>query len=38
MIEKLKEWVNSIRWKYFTNLKAGYVQQAVINKKIGDSE
>ena len=32
MTEKIKKWINGIRWKYFTNLKAGYTQQAVYDE------
>lgn len=32
MCEKIKKWINSIRWKYFTNQQAGYTQQAVYDE------
>ena len=32
MTEKIKKWINSIRWKYFTNQQAGYTQQAVYDE------
>lgn len=32
MIERLNKLVNNVRWKYFTNLQAGYTYQAVHNE------
>ena len=32
MTEKIKKWINNIRWKYFTNQQAGYRQQAVYDE------